>query len=85
MYNLTKNRTYEFAKVFVFNTRPIADRLPFKEERNLADQLRRALSSITLNISEGSSKSNKESINYLSRALGSTRECSDALLQCKKS
>ena len=53
----------------------ILDKFPQKEKDNVTSQMRRAATSIPLNIAEGSvKKSQREFLNYLSYAYGSAKE-----------
>lgn len=55
----------------------ITDKFPAHEQNNLISQIRRAAVSIPVNIAEGSAKkSQKEFINYLNIAYGSSKELS---------
>jgi len=62
----------------------ISGKLPSSEKDNIASQLRRAVTSIPVNIAEGSAKkSQKEFLNYLSHAYGSAKEVEVLLMLCK--
>lgn len=54
---------------------PIVDSLPEKERNNIADQMRRAVTSLPLNIAEGAGAvSTKVFFNHLNYAYGSSKE-----------
>jgi four helix bundle protein len=58
--------------------------LPKNENYELARQLRRASSSIVLNISEGSARTGqKEFLQFLNQANGSAQECKTIISLCK--
>lgn len=60
------------------------DKFPEKEKDNIISQMRRAVTSIPLNIAEGSvKKSSREFLNFLSYAYGSAKEL-DVLLSMSK-
>src|SRR3989339_1770519 len=62
----------------------LLDKLPDKEKDNIISQMRRAVTSIPLNIAEGSvKKSYREFLNFLSYAYGSAKEL-DVLLSMSK-
>tara|TARA_B100002003_G_C13976099_1_gene472192 strand:- start:450 stop:848 length:399 start_codon:yes stop_codon:yes gene_type:complete len=62
----------------------LLDKFPEKEKDNIISQMRRASTSIPLNIAEGSvKKSQREFLNYLSHAYGSGKEL-DVLLSMSK-
>ncbi|MBS3102656.1 four helix bundle protein [Candidatus Woesearchaeota archaeon] len=62
----------------------LLDKLPDKEKDNIISQMRRAATSIPLNIAEGSvKKSHREFLNFLNYAYGSAKEL-DVLLSMSK-
>lgn len=62
----------------------LLDKFPEKEKDNINSQMRRAATSIPLNIAEGSvKKSYKEFLNFLSYSYGSAKEL-DVLLSMSK-
>ncbi|MBL7055796.1 four helix bundle protein [Candidatus Woesearchaeota archaeon] len=62
----------------------LVEKLPDKEKDNIASQMRRAVTSIPVNIAEGSvKKSQKEFLNYLSHAYGSAKELEVLLMLCR--
>ncbi len=62
----------------------LLDKFPEKEKDNIISQMRRASTSIPLNIAEGSAKkSYREFLNFLSHAYGSAKEL-DVLLSMSK-
>ena len=62
----------------------LLDKFPEKEKENIISQMRRAATSIPLNIAEGSvKKSQREFLNFLSYAYGSAKEL-DVLLSMSK-
>jgi four helix bundle protein len=62
----------------------LSKQLPFEERFGLTSQLRRATSSVPLNIAEGNSKrSNKEKTRFIDIALGSLNEVHCTLLLSK--
>lgn len=68
----------------VLDVYQILEKLPEKERDNIASQMKRAATSIPLNIAEGSvKKSQKEFLNYLGYAYGSAKEL-DVLLSLSK-
>ena len=69
---------------FVLNMYALTEKFPESERNNLTSQMRRAATSIPLNIAEGSSrKSTKEFLNFLNYAYGSAKEL-DVLLSLSK-
>ncbi|HIH42366.1 TPA: four helix bundle protein [Candidatus Woesearchaeota archaeon] len=75
---------WQLSYQFVLDCYRLLNKLPENEERNIKDQLRRAATSITLNIAEGCSyRSNKAFLNHLNYAYGSAKECDVLLLLCK--
>lgn len=67
------NRVYELSKNF-----------PQSEAFGITNQMRRAAISVAANIAEGSSRSKKEYLHFLSIALGSCYECIPFLEICRK-
>jgi four helix bundle protein len=62
---------------------PVAQRLPTEEKYNLADQLRRAAASITLNIAEGYGRYHYlDSLRFFYFARGSLNEVLSAFITC---
>jgi len=62
----------------------VVEKLPVREKDNIASQMRRAVTSIPVNIAEGSvKKSQKEFLNYLSHAYGSAKELEVLLMLCR--
>jgi len=69
---------------FVLDMYALTEKFPESERNNLTSQMRRAATSIPLNIAEGSSrKSTKEFLNFLNYAYGSAKEL-DVLLSLSK-
>lgn len=60
-------------------TAPLADRIG-RKDRDLASQYRRALSSVALNVAEGSNQRGARRASHYSIALGSAEEAWSALL-----
>ncbi len=56
MGHFKKLKAWEHARTLVFVSKPLIERLPSSERSNLADQWRRAASSVVLNIAEGASR-----------------------------
>ena len=71
-----KNLTaWEHARALAVMSKPLIDRLPPTERSGLADQWRRAASSVVLNIAEGASRRGaKDSRRYLDTARASLDE-----------
>lgn len=74
---------YKDSKVLVLDLYKLLHKLPKSESRNLAEQIKRAGTSIVLNIAEGSSrKTAKDFDHFLMIALGSLIEVEAALDLC---
>jgi len=56
MGHFKKLKAWEHARALAFVSKPLIERLPTSERSNLADQWRRAASSVVLNIAEGASR-----------------------------
>lgn len=56
MGHFKKLKAWEHARALVVVSRPLIERLPSSERSGLADQWRRAASSVVLNIAEGASR-----------------------------
>ena len=69
---------YETALGLVTNLRPIHDALR-RQDRDLADQLRRAASSVVLNLAEGAGRRGQDRMHFYRIAAGSAREVRAAL------
>ena len=68
-------KAWQHARALAVISKPLIDRLPATERSNLADQWRRATSSIVLNIAEGASRRGaKEFRKYLDTARASLDE-----------
>ena len=85
MARLYKNmEIFEIGYSLALDIHRLLDRFPDKEKDNIISQMRRAVTSIPLNIAEGSvKKSNKEFLNFLSYSYGSAKEL-DVLLSMSK-
>lgn len=71
---------YQLAKNLVLDTKPLLAALPKEESFALSDQLRRACSSVALNIAEGKGRgSDRDFVRYLYQARGSLLESVAAL------
>ncbi len=75
MFNFEKLNVYKEALVFVDWVYSIISKWPRSEVFALADQLKRAATSIVLNIAEGSSRTRADFKHFLSTARGSVYEC----------
>jgi len=74
---------WELAYSLVLRFYGIIDLLPDHESKNIADQMRRAITSLPLNIAEGaSSRYKKVFCNHLNYAYGSAREVDVLLMLC---
>ena len=71
-------RAYEAALELVAGLRPLHAELR-KRDRDLADQLRRAGSSVVLNLAEGAGRRGADRMHFYRIALGSAREVGAAL------
>lgn len=68
-------KAWHHARALAVISKPLIDRLPASERSNLADQWRRAMSSVVLNIAEGASRRGpKEFRKYLDTARASLAE-----------
>ncbi len=56
MGHCKKLKAWEHARALALVSKPLIERLPSSERSNLADQWRRAASSVVLNIAEGASR-----------------------------
>jgi len=85
MARLYKNmEIYQLSYTLAIDIHKMLDRFPDKEKDNIISQMRRAVTSIPLNIAEGSvKKSYREFLNFLSYAYGSAKEL-DVLLSMSK-
>ena len=78
-----KLQIYQSAYPLTLKIYRMADTLPERTKGNLSSQIRRAASSIPLNIAEGSTKrSPKEFLCYLHHAFGSAKELEVILNLC---
>jgi len=74
---------YKLALSVVRETYQVARRLPPEEKYNLADQMRRAAVSVTLNIAEGYGRYHYlDSLRFFYYARGSLNEVLSALITC---
>ena len=85
MARLYKNmEIFQLSYDLTLDIHKLLDKFPDKEKDNIISQMRRAATSIPLNIAEGSvKKSYKEFLNFLSYAYGSAKEL-DVLLSLSK-
>ena len=85
MARLYKNmRIWHLGYEFALDIYKLTEKFPKEELNNLTSQMRRAATSIPLNIAEGSTKrSYKEFLNFLSYAYGSAKELDVLLLLSK--
>ena len=75
MGHFKKLKAWEHARALAVISKPLIDRLPQTERNGLADQWRRAASSVVLNIAEGASRrGNKEFRKHLGIARASLDE-----------
>ena len=75
MGHYKKLKAWEHARALAVMSKPLIDRLPATERSGLADQWRRAASSVVLNIAEGASRrGNKELRKHLGIARASLDE-----------
>ena len=69
---------YQVALELARELRPVVETLN-RHDRNLADQLKRAATSVVLNVAEGEGLSGKRRTNHFRIALGSAREANACL------
>jgi len=75
MFNFEKLKVYKEAISFANEIYLLTKKFPKNEMYGLADQFRRAATSISLNIAEGSGRNKKEFKRFLIIAKGSLQEC----------
>lgn len=85
MARLYKNmEIFQLSYSLAIEIHKMLDKFPAKEKDNIISQMRRAVTSIPLNIAEGSvKKSQKEFLNFLSYSYGSAKEL-EVLLSMSK-
>ena len=85
MARLYKNmEIFQLAYSLAIDIHKMLDRFPEKEKDNITSQMRRAVTSIPLNIAEGSTKkSYREFLNFLGYAYGSAKELNVLLSMSK--
>jgi len=75
---------FQLAYDFTLDIHHILEKFPEKENNNINSQMRRAATSIPLNIAEGAAKkSDREFLNFLSHSYGSAKEL-DVLLMMSR-
>ncbi len=83
--NFRELKIWKFSMDLVPEIYKVIALLPVEESNNLKDQMRRAVTSLPLNIAEGaSSKSLKMYLSHLNYAYASAQELSVALMLCFK-
>jgi len=75
---------FQLSYALAIDVHKMLDKFPEKENDNIKSQIRRSVTSIPLNIAEGSvKKSDREFLSYLSHAYGSAKEL-EVLLSMSK-
>jgi len=74
-FSFEKLEVYQKSLDFIDFVYTIINKFPSEEKYNLSSQLRRASTSVSLNIGEGSGKTNKDFNRYIGISKGSAREC----------
>ena len=75
MFSFEKLRVYQYARELVKDVYLLQDTFPKDERYALGDQIRRAATSITANLAEGSGRQSlKEKIHFIEIAFGSMTE-----------
>ena len=75
MFSFENLRVYQLARELVKNVYLLQNRFPKEERYALGDQVRRAATSITANLAEGSGRQSlKEKIHFIEIAFGSMTE-----------
>lgn len=85
MARLYKNmKIFQLGYAFAIDIHKILDKFPDKERDNMISQMRRAATSIPINMAEGAAKkSYREFLNFLSHSYGSCKEI-DVLLMMSR-
>ena len=82
--NYEKLEVWRLSYSLTLSMYKLIEKLPESESNNITDQIRRASTSIPLNIAEGTSRVTKNSyLQYLRYAYGSARELQVLLRLCK--
>jgi four helix bundle protein len=87
MFKFERLRVYQLALDYLDLVYEVADKLPRSEQYNLIDQMKRAATSIALNVAEGSTgQSDPEQGRFLSMAIRSLLETVACrhIIECRK-
>lgn len=85
MQDFTKLKVWEISFQFGLDTYKATGRFPAEEKYGITQQLRRAATSISANIAEGTGRgSNPDFLRFLYNAFGSVKECQNYLLLSKE-
>ena len=75
LFNFERLQVYQKSLEFQDIAHKLITKFPYEERRSLADQLRRASLSISLNLAEGSGGTKKEFVNFIRISRRSIKEC----------
>lgn len=84
LFPFERLEVWNLSRKLCFDTYLIVSKFPIEEKFNLADQIRRAATSVSLNIAEGTSRlSFKEQARFTEMAYGSLLEVYSSMLLAK--